>query len=376
MFQKAFSSGLYFKACCFALYFIVASASFNGYYHKWHFSEDDVTGEDARFHFDMMVDGTAYRPYVYRQLLPACANGIDRVVPESFKSWLYNHQWIGTELPEPLFDSPTAENPVYFFRYLLIYIATFLFALLALYAMHLVCRTLQAPLPAAVFAPVIVILLIPYFQSEGGFFYDYPEIAFFALAAWIALNFNWGWIIPIAILGTWNKESSLLFVPTLYPFLRQRSSRRSAWLGIGVLCLLCLAAHYPVRMAFAHNPGGSLEMHWRDQLKYLLQLPRLFFGMETTYGVRALKAFTILPMALLAWTVWRGWPLLPRVVQRHAQIAAAINLPLYFLFCWPGELRDLSLLYVVLLLILAVNLKKWIGGAHAPGAGPGSAVKT
>jgi hypothetical protein len=118
-------------------------------------------------------------------------------------------------------------------------------------------------------------------------------------------------------------------------------------------------------MRFLHNPGSALEMHWRDQLNYYAHPMNLLFGTEITYGVLAIKAFTLVPMALLAWTVWRGWRHLPIAVQRHGLIAAAINIPLYFLFCWPGELRNLSLLYVVFLLVLAVNLNQWMGRTAA-----------
>jgi hypothetical protein len=68
-------------------------------------------------------------------------------------------------------------------------------------------------------------------------------------------------------------------------------------------------------------------------------------------------------MALLAWTFWRGWRYLPATVQRHALVAAVINIPLYLLFCWPGEIRNLSLLYIVFLLLLAVNLNHWIASS-------------
>jgi hypothetical protein len=109
-----------------------------------------------------------------------------------------------------------------------------------------------------------------------------------------------------------------------------------------------------------------MESHWRDQLQYFLHWDYFLLGTEKTYGVPLLKAFTLAPMALLAWTASRAWPHLPRIVRRHAQIAAAINLPLYLLFCWPGELRDLSMLYVVFLLVLAVNLNHWIGSFAHP----------
>jgi len=111
-----------------------------------------------------------------------------------------------------------------------------------------------------------------------------------------------------------------------------------------------------------------MEVHWRDQLNYFLHVRDFVLGTEMTYGVPMLKAFTLAPLTLLAWTVWRSWQSLPRVIQRHGQIAAAINIPLYLLFCSPGELRDLSLLYVFFLLALATALNNWIGKACGAGA--------
>jgi len=366
MASKTLADHLFHKACCFVLYFVAASVSFNGYYDKWHFGEDGVSGEDDRFQFEMMMDGTAFRPYIFRQMLPSAANFANRAVPKSLETWLYNSQAPGSgSRIEPIFDSPTAENPVYFFRYLIVYGATFLFALLAVCAMHLVCLALDLPPPAAVFAPVIVILLVPYIQSGGGYFYDYPELAFLALAVWIALKFRWGWLIPVVALGTWNKESFFFFIPTLYPLFRRRTSRLGASLAVAALGLVSVAVYYPIRLHFAHNPGVPLETHWRDQLHYFLNWDYLM-GTEKTYGVPMLKAFSLAPLALLTWAVVRAWPHLPPAIRRHAQIAAAINFPLYLLFCWPGELRDLSLLYVVFLLVLAVNLNQWIGSfAHS-----------
>ncbi len=361
MLLKALASRFFLRACCFVLYFAAASASFNGYYNKWHFAEAGASGEDDRYHFEMMVDGTAYRPYVYRQLLPDTANWLDRVVPRSAKIWLSSHYGIGTEAQEgAIFDSLTVESRDYFFRYLVVYVLTFLFSLLAVYAMYLVCEALDMPPPAAVLAPAIVILMIPYFESGGGFFYDYPELAFFALAFWIALRFDWWWILPVAILGTWNKESFLLFIPTLYPLLRRRSSRLGSWLAVAALCIAGGAVHYAIRIRFAHNPGGSMGLHWRDQLHFFLHPWQMLFSPETQYGVYGFKAFSLILVALLTLAAWRAWPHLPHAVQRHGQIAAAINIPLYLIACSPGEWRNLSLLYVFALIVLAASLSRWM----------------
>ena len=357
--HKAFSTRVYYAVCCFVLYFAAAAASFTGYYDKWHFSEAQMAGEDTRFSFEKVIEGTATRPVAYRVLLPTVANWVDAAVPKPFERWLYDYQ--DFQKIDALFASPTAENPVYFFRYLVLYLETFLFALLAVYAMRLVCVALGFGQTTALFTPVIVMLLVPFIECNGGYYYDYPELAFVSLAVWIALKFDWWWIVPVALLGTWNKESFLLFMPALYPFLRQRASRVAASAQVAILMVFGAIAYLPIRLRFAGNPADASVTPGLDQLNSLLHPHDLLFATETTYGLFLWRASTVLPMALLVWTVWRAWPKLSPMIQRHAQIAAAINLPLYVLFCAPGELRNLSMLYVVLLVVLATNLEEWSG---------------
>ena len=86
----------------------------------------------------------------------------------------------------------------------------------------------------------------------------------------------------------------------------------------------------------------------------------LILATREVYGLRMISGYTVGPIALLVWSVWRVWRLLPRPVQRHAQLAAAINIPLYLLFTDPGKLRDLSMLYITFLIVLAVNFARWI----------------
>lgn len=364
MFREPPMSRVYHGVCCSILFFIAAAVSFGGFYAKWHFREAGVAGADDNTRFEAMVDGTAYRPFVYRQMLPTLANWADRIVPQARKTHLYNRQsdFSATYL-HAITYSATARSQVYFFRYFVVYATAFLFALIAVFAMYLMCAALEFSPPAAVLAPVIVMLLFPYIETGGGYIYDYPELAFFALAVWIALKFDWWWVIPVAALGTWNKESFLLFILTLFPIFRRRCSRFGAVLGIGVLCLVCLAVYYPIRLRFANNPGSTVMLGLADQWYYFAHPKELLFSTEETYGLRTLAAYTIVPIAFGIWTLCRGWRKLPLVMRRHGQIAAAINIPLYFLFCSGGELRDLSFLYIIFLLVLAVDLNGWISGS-------------
>ena len=378
MTRKGFASRLYYRVCCFALFFLAAAASFNGFYDKWNLRDTLNGSTQGTYLFEAMVDGTAARPFVYRQLLPMLANWIDARIPEQTKDLLFAQSGFHgvpsferdrAPLLYHLFFSQIAQsNSVvvrdrkYFMRYAIVYVLTFLFAWISVYAMYLAGRSAGYSPAVAALAAVAMILLMPYFMRVGGYFYDYPELAFFALVVWMAYRFNWWWIVPVAALATWNKESFLLFIPTLYPILRRKSSPLSALAGTGVLGICCAVVYFLLRVRYQHNPGETVQLHFIDHFRYLLSWPGSRYPFEeTTYGLTVMiVAFDLLSLVLIVWTVWRGWPKLPQAIQRHGQIAAVINFPLYLFFCVPGEIRDLSMLFVTFFLLLAANLTRWI----------------
>ena len=354
-------SAVYHRACCLALFFVAAAASFNGYYDKWQFREYGSSGYKQGLTFDGMLDGTAARPYVYRQLLPIVANWIDRQVPERTKDLLFS-----ISVPvKPQFEagyrnSPLVQNRKYNLRYLIVYGIVFLFAWAATIAMYLVGKEVGFEPTTAALSAVAMILLIPYFQSIGGYFYDYPDLAFMAIAFWMALKVDWWWIVPVAALATLNKESFLFFALTLYPLLRLRAPRFVAVIGNGVILLTCAAVYLTVKLHFQHNPGSTVEFHLTYQLIYVIT-PMAQELTEKTYGLYFLSGLSIFWCIVISWVVWSGWRYLPPAIRRHAKLAAAINFPLYLLFGFPGEMRGLNLLYITFLLIIAANLSAWAG---------------
>jgi hypothetical protein len=366
-------SKIYYRLCCFAMLYIAASASFYGFYSKYHFAEADSNpryGGGPRASFEHLVEGTANRPFVYRQLLPTTANWIDSLTPQSIKTWWFTPLRPKNMSPaETFIDSPIAKNPVYYFRYLIVYFGNFAFALIAVYAMYFACKSLGLDSAVSMLTAVIFMLLFPYIESKGATLYDFGELAFTAVALWFAIRLDWWWLIPVTALAAWNKESFFFFVLALYPFLRLRSSRLGALLQTALLSVICLAVYYQGHLRFAHNPGGTVEVHWRNQIDFFLHPRNWLFGrwpFERTYGILMVPALTVLPMALLVWTVLHAWPLMSPAMKRHAQIAAAINIPLYLMFCWPGEFRNFSLMNMSFVLVLATNLRSWVRGYDTP----------
>ncbi len=353
--EKPGAAKLVHRASYAILLFIAAAASFNGFYTKIGFREGDW-----KRGFQAIVDGSAARPYVYRQLLPIIANGANRIVPAWFQQKLASlHGDDGRGFYASLFSSPVALNPVYSFRYLTFYLAAFAGAILAAVLFYLVCRKEGHAPEVSLISATLLILLIPYVQTRGGGYYDdFPEAAFIALAVLLARGAHWLWLVPVALLGTLNKETFILVILALWPLLNQRWGRLFAVLQVGILELVAGGIYLFNRFRFAGNPGGTVEFHLKDQLAYLGHPGLWLFKFGRVYGVFLPELATIVPALLLAWMIWRAWKDFSPSMRQFGWFIAAMNIPLFLLFCMPVEVRDLSLLYIVVLLSIATTFSK------------------
>jgi hypothetical protein len=360
MIEPGLRSTQYQRVFFFILFFAAAAASFHGFYSKWHFRETGTSQFIPRISFEAMVDGTADRPFVYRQLVPMLVNWIDAGVSAQTKEAIYAARSSnGIPVLNYVFDSPITGDRAHLFRYTVAYIIVAVFACIAVWAMYLAAKATGQPPVSAALAAVSLILFMPYFLTVGGYLYDYPELAFFAFSVWMSIKFDWWWIIPVAVLGTLNKESFLFFIPALYPFLLVRSSRRNALIGTGVLGLISAFVYGLIRSRFQHNPGATVEIHLMSQIKSIL-FPTNWFLFDVTYGEIVFRGINLFTIALVGGAFWTGWRFLSPMVRRHTQIAALINIPLFLFFGFPGEIRGLSLLYISFLIVLAASITNWM----------------
>jgi hypothetical protein len=201
------------------IYITVAAASFHGYFSKWAFRDSNPW-----FSLDKMLDGTAARPYVYRQLIPQIANSIDRVTSPSIKESITkgSKDIIGATYARAKLESLESK---YIFRYSIVYIMTFFSILVSMFLLREICIEVSKSTISGTLAPISFVLVYPFISTIGGYFYDYPEIAFFAASFLLALRKRLIWIIPIALVATLNKESFLFFIITLIPLIRPFASR-------------------------------------------------------------------------------------------------------------------------------------------------------
>jgi hypothetical protein len=343
------------------LLFFAAIASFAGYYTPYGFNDDDpVMG------FVAVIDGTANRPYVYRQLLPTVANWANQRAPKSLLNTLSSMHG-ETKGIYSIFNSRVVHEPAYAFRYLVFYLEGVLAAITAVAFLYLACRV-EGHIPlVSLTASTFMILLMPYLMIRGrGYYSDYPELAFLAAGVWAARRLHWPWLIPIVVLGTFNKESYIVIVLTFWPLLLERASKLYSLLQIAILECFAVGVYLMVRSRFRGNGGGTTEFHLWDQFEFFAHPANWLFEPGLAYRMFVPKAMTLIPAALLIWIVWIGSKRLSIGIRRHGMIALALNLPLYVLFCDPGEVRDLGMLYVAFMLCVAGVLSASADGLVPP----------
>ena len=342
-------------------YLVVASATFQGFYGKFTFYDGHVGQSVAS-----TLDGTGERPYVYRQLLPQFANLIERLLPESaVRAAEARLLWARGGLTSPKGSDATKEG--YVLRYRIVYYATFLCLLLSLFVLRSICISAGLDRVSASIAPAMFTLTVPILQTNGGYYYDLPELLAFALAARLAIA---GQILPLVLLAApaaANKESFFFYCVTLLPLLRHRLSLNASLLGIAAALLVSGLCYVFIRYSYMENPGSPTIFQLPENLAFYLN-PLNLLKMDQSYGLPLFKAYGVVMLGWFAAMMAYGWTVAPAYIRQHLALAAAINVPLFLLFCAAGEMRNLSMLYVGTVVLMAGALHRWIATELKPTA--------
>jgi hypothetical protein len=334
---------------------VVCAATYSGYYQKWHLRDDS-----PRFTVRAMLDGAAYRPFVYRRLLPESANLAARVTPARVQHLVVQ----AFDSSKKLYKSRDSTDPHYAFRYDILYTLGF-FCLVVAAGLMIATAAREFSTRAALLATCTFLLFFPILQTKGGYVYDFSELMFFS-AALMAAREGQGWLlIPLAVIGAYNKESFFFFIPALLPYFVARHRLPVALAWIGAACAVALGVYALIWRRYATNPGLTVEFHLLQNVGWYAN-PLNLFQLETTYGVKLFAGFSIVTFGLLIFLIAWGWSGLQAPDRRHLILAAVINTPLMVLFAANGEVRNLSLTFPGLVLLSAAAFQRLLAGRLEP----------
>jgi hypothetical protein len=345
------------QTCAFAFlllifYSIASAAAFEGFYIKWELQD----GHPDRS-LVSMIDGTGERPYVYRQLLPKIAVAAKQALPDNLSAKL--DEKFRTSKENLTLTGADAAKPGYAVEYRIVYYLSYL----SLFAMMFVLRSLILDVgvgrAAATITPVAFALMLPILQTRGGYFYDFPELLAFTLCIRFALR---GQVIPLLLIAapaTMNKEAFLFFSITLLPVLMVRLKLIPSLATVGAMVLISGVTYLLIRSGYT-GAGGGNALFWLPRTIWFYLNPVNLLLVEDTYGILLFKGYGVVMLAWFALVTALGWKAMPIWVRRHVMLAALVNVPLFFLFCAGGEIRNLSMLFIGMALTSAATVQAWL----------------
>ena len=339
----------------FIIFYIIAAASFNGFFAKWAFRDGQ-----KRHSFENMYTETARRPFVHRQLMVSVARNVVEVIPQDkqkkISDYLKKHNFLKHQYTRVKISDK------YIFPYYLVYFMSLFCLLISMFVWRKICTDLTGNKVVGTVTAGVFALMFPLFETIGGYFYDFGELLFFSLAALFAMRGWWIAILIMAPIAEYNKDSFMFFVLTLFPLFMSKFGLKKAIIVTGMLALISGLTYLKILDIYAGSPGGTNSFHLYSHIEGIF---RRWFDTEIQYGTYFGTRVFLPHVLLLLWMAKTVWNKIPDHWKNHIKLAMLINVPLYLLFCALGELRNLSRLYISLIVILAFFIKRFIENSRA-----------
>ena len=287
-----------------------------------------------------MVYGSAYKPFVYRALLPGAARIITGLVPEELKSKI-----IQLGLLVPGWDGAFAVE------YWVVCVLMFLSLLGFVFSLRFLFNSLYQPSEWAIRLITITSLsFLPGFFLYVNYIYDFSTLFLFTLGLALLARGNWNLYLLVFFFGCLNKETIVLLIPVYFIYWwksRQLFAKRFVLLLAAQIAIFSFIRGSLVWI-FRDNPGSSVEFHL---IEHNLPLLLSYIPFETMLAI-------FFPL-LLVFHQWHEKPYFLRI----SSLILPVLLGLTFFFGYLDELRDYYEAFPVYLLLAFQSISNYI---HIP----------
>src|SRR4051812_2342061 len=290
--------------------------------------------------FRDMLDGTAFKPYVYRVLVPMLLRCVNLLSPHSIENfanlelskyfpYFINHYHVSPDLAYL-----GVWSVVFYLISLLIYCR-----LLYLGGYHIV----GLPKAQAAITPLLGLLMLPPFFRQG-YIYDLPQLALFSACLYLMFRQKWRLYFFFFTLLCLNKETSIIILFAYLATYVDKHASRILFIMSLLHLFICGTIRLLLEQVFQNNPGVSMQIHIIDQVKAFLEL--------WTFG-----ALSQLITALFIVTY--NWENKSVFLRRSLILAAPLTL-LFMVGGSPGEYRVFyEVVYIVTLLTFHSITAAW-----------------
>ncbi len=297
-----------------------------------------------------MLQGAAWKPFVYRTLSPTLMRLTLAAIPSSMAVPL--NDWLAQSPPGTYLRNYLGYRPD------LILLYTVAMGWMTLYLVGF-CRALRYLIDGvyrvpAIYADCITLGTLALIPSHFAQFYHYPydfsTLFLFTLGLALMARGRWKGFLAVYFLGCLNKETTILLTLIFMIYFRkpERMPRLLYWkLAIGQLAIFA-AVKAGLSLWFWNNPGGHVEFHLFDHNLYnLRKRPYLFY-------------FWPRLAAIIAIVVPYHWRRKPGLIKTALWAFPPLFI-LGILFGYLDEFRAYYEIYPIVMVLIAHSIASYFG---------------
>ncbi|MEJ2195177.1 MAG: hypothetical protein P8X73_10025 [Ignavibacteriaceae bacterium] len=291
-----------------------------------------------------MIYGKAWKPFVYRTLLPTTVRVISAPVPEVLRTSL-SEMVDETESFRKMFEKLNWEKHLF-----AEYTIAMILMLLSLMGFTLAVRYLFTLFydSSALYANLVSILALlglPTMFQYTSFLYDFPTLFLYTFGLILLYKQDWKNFLILYPIACFNKETTILLTIIFFIYYRPRLRTDHFYKLLLIQLTIFVIIKVLLFILFKSNLGSFIEFHLVDHN----------IGLLTGYNLTL--AFTLFSLIILIYYKWQEKP-------QFIKITLWTLVPLLILTLFLGyldELRDYYEVYSSVIILISHSIARLLG---------------
>ena len=296
--------------------------------------------------FPEMIYGTAWKPFVYRTLLPTTVRVIGEVIPEGI------HDYFKDKVSGNSFFIRVLEKLKWEREFITEYLIAAVLMYLSLLGFVFIFRKLfkeiySSPEWFVNLISIILLFALPTMFQYYSYVYDFPTLFLFTFGLVLLRQRNWKYFLILFFISCFNKETTILLTLIFaIHYYKDSNISRKLYSQLIVMQLFIFAVvKILLYFIFINNAGGFVEFHLVDR-NYLI------------FNGYSLNTFIVLVIIFLG--IFSRWQEKPKFLKDALWIAVPLVILTFFLG-FLDELRDYYEVLPIAILLISLNIARIIG---------------
>lgn len=296
--------------------------------------------------FPEMIYGTAWKPFVYRTLLPTTVRVISEAVPDnihiSLTDLMENNSSYSLILEKVKWEGE------YITEYLVAVVLMYFSLIGFVFAFRKLFRVVYSfPEWFINLISVIMLFALPPMFQYYSYIYDFPTLFLFTLGLFFLKEQKWSQFLILFFISCFNKETIILLtlVFAIHYFRNEQIKIKLYKRLIMTQLLIFISVKILLYFIYINNPGTFIEFHLIDR-NYLI------------FNGYSLNTFIVLLLIFI--TLFSRWNEKPKFLKDALWIALPL-LVLTLLLGYLDELRDYYEIFPIIFLLISLNIARILG---------------